>query len=361
MWQSIPEFPNILASESLNQYNKLPKTGKPVCHGGKVEWTVLACILAVYAKDADNYKARVISLGTGLKCLPFNKLDKGQLVHDCHAEVIARRGFIRYILEQVEGKCQDEGSPFELIDNRLHVRPDYSFHMYISQSPCGDASMSALADMQSAESFAAFQAGVKRKAMAVDALSMNTYSNKKQKMETADDHVFHRGRYGFDKVGVLRTKPGRVDSEPSLCMSCSDKLARWNVLGLQSALLSTVVNAPIYLDSIVVGDMYDKESLERALYGRLKDLHGLPTPFKVNRPKLYHATVPFASSKLKLLLEMRNPIPSGTAISWVTGSQKTEVIVHGLKQGAPKGKPISPKTRSSLCKAALFQKAFDAG
>lgn len=34
-----------------------------------------------------------------------------------------------------------------------------------------------------------------------------------------------RGRDGFALHGVLRTKPGRADSPPTKCMSCSDKIA----------------------------------------------------------------------------------------------------------------------------------------
>lgn len=34
-----------------------------------------------------------------------------------------------------------------------------------------------------------------------------------------------RGRDGYALFGVLRTKPGRSDSPPTLCMSCSDKIA----------------------------------------------------------------------------------------------------------------------------------------
>lgn len=72
---------------------------------------------------------------------------------------------------------------------------------------------------------------------------------------------------------MLLNSVGRLDSEPTLCMSCSDKIARWNVLGLQSALLSNKYH-PIYLDSIIVGDMFDQQALERALYGRMTLIKG---------------------------------------------------------------------------------------
>ncbi|GAB4823446.1 hypothetical protein N2152v2_010492 [Parachlorella kessleri] len=50
--------------------------------------------------------------------------------------------------------------------------------------------------------------------------------------------------------GVVRRKPGR--GEATLSLSCSDKLARWRLLGLQGSLLSGLLAAPLHLSSITV-------------------------------------------------------------------------------------------------------------
>ena len=104
------------------------------------------------------------------------------------------------------------------------------------------------------------------------------------KKSSAADHDLNsnaasRGRDNYALLGVLRTKPGRADSPSTSCMSCSDKIARWNVLGIQGALGSRVLE-PLYLTTIVIGEVPPEmremigEDSERAFWARLGNIKG---------------------------------------------------------------------------------------
>ena len=87
----------------------------------------------------------------------------------------------------------------------------------------------------------------------------------------------NRGRNNYQLYGVLRTKPGRADSPPTLSLSCSDKIASWNLLGVQGALASRFLE-PIYISSVTIGEVdinmqqVVSEDCNRALSERLSIL-----------------------------------------------------------------------------------------
>ena len=61
---------------------------------------------------------------------------------------------------------------------------------------------------------------------------------------------------------IYECRDGVLQGQRLLTMSCSDKIARWNVLGLQGALLSSIVN-PVYLHSIVLGSLLHPNHMYR--------------------------------------------------------------------------------------------------
>lgn len=116
-------------------------------------------------------------------------------------------------------------------------------------------------------------------------------------------------------------------------------------------MLADLIDKPVYLDSIVVGDMYDHDALKRALYGRLENLKGnvhmsishvvvltfgyvdLPKPYKLHRPRIYHTDIEFESSKLKMEEDNKGTvIPSGTSKGFYTDSLLFTAHSHTLHQ-----------------------------
>jgi tRNA-specific adenosine deaminase 1 len=69
---------------------------------------VLAAIVLI--TDENNHV--VLSIGTGTRCLPAQQLLEhyDDLVHDSHAEVLARRAFIRFALQEALLKKQGSDS-----------------------------------------------------------------------------------------------------------------------------------------------------------------------------------------------------------------------------------------------------------
>ena len=147
---------------------------------------------------------------------------------------------------------------------------------------------------------------------------------------------------------------------------CSDKIARWSVTGLQGALLSHIVK-PIYLRTLVVGELFDEDALHRAICSRLSEIALLVAPYAVHLVRIIHTQLRFPFSQPSLLLLSSDGengdvklVAAAGAICWARGVIPnspcvSEVLVQGRKQGhAVKKGAGDIRARSILSKISLF-------
>ena len=68
--------------------------------------------------------------------------DGGNTVHDSHAEVLARRGAVRWFLEEIHRTKTPDSSGsgslwiHEISQGKFALRPDVLVHLYVSTLPC---------------------------------------------------------------------------------------------------------------------------------------------------------------------------------------------------------------------------------
>ncbi|KAM0867670.1 hypothetical protein ACQ4PT_026481 [Festuca glaucescens] len=171
------------SSAALRRYSSLPKKGKPQ---GR-ESTVLAAFLL--SSPQDPLGPAVLSLATGTKCLGASRLGpRGDLVHDAHAEVVARRALLRLLYAEIGA----DSPPSWLVPSgsggRWRLRDGYQLHLYITQLPCG---------------------------------VMPVPPSPSEVPRIQPDIVVN----GCGDGGFVQRKPGRGDT--TLSMSCFDKITRW--------------------------------------------------------------------------------------------------------------------------------------
>ncbi|XP_045154283.1 double-stranded RNA-specific adenosine deaminase [Echinops telfairi] len=272
-------FHDQIAMLSHRCFNALTNSFQPSLLGRKI----LAAI--VMKKDAEDLGV-VVSLGTGNRCVKGDSLSlKGETVNDCHAEIISRRGFIRFLYsELMKYSAQTaKDSIFEIAKGggKLQIKKTVSFHLYISTAPCGDG---ALFDKSCSD----------RAVESTESRHYPVFENPKQgKLRTKVENG--EGTIPVESSDIVPTWDGIRLGERLRTMSCSDKILRWNVLGLQGALLTHFLQ-PVYLKSVTLGYLFSQGHLTRAICCRVtRDgkafEDGLRQPFIVNHPKVGRVSV----------------------------------------------------------------------
>ena len=269
---------------------------RQVCHN-LLEPMYDEVFAAVLMTRPASYGAEIVSIGSGTSFINHHRyqipIKNGETVLDCHAEVLARRGLVEFLFHQIK-TAQYDKSILSKIAGKYQVKEGVRFHLFVNKVPCGDAFIP-------------------------------------WKAKGARAGCLHY-RKDDGEGNVLDVPPGK-ENQYKVC--CSAKIALWNVVGLQGALLAQLLTHPVYLSTIFVKGAYDGEregtvceaSLKRAFFGRLQGLQDLPDGYKVNEPAI-----------VVLPSDGGTSVGSGsqkhTAFCWAAGYKKEEMIE--TTSGSPK-------------------------
>ncbi|CAN3368856.1 tRNA-specific adenosine deaminase 1 [Diutina catenulata] len=293
-----------IATAVLREFDKLKPGEKPQTRSnGQVEWSVLAGVCLLTACEVE-----CVTVATGVKVMPdcIRDYSEGMIVQDCHAEILALRAFNWWVLDKLTDQTY-----FEIVDGKYNLKKRYNVILYISEPPCGDASMAYVAKEEPAWKRAKFENSI------------------------------IRGRAHYDRLGVVRTKPGRADSIPTKSKSCSDKLALKQKTGLLNSLVSSVA-LPIFLDKVVVPSAKLVESDMTRSFGRLYSNKAISIEgLEVDKYEYCKGI---------------DKVAADSCVVKVVGGP-CDVLVNGVKRGAyRKGKPPKLHGRSFVSNQSLWQK-----
>ncbi|KAG7825650.1 hypothetical protein KL909_000882 [Ogataea angusta] len=320
--------PSKLENKTLHQFrNARPKETETTVLAGlvKIESNSRPIDQAKRQKVAEKPQLDVLAVCTGMKVTPAAKLEhsQGRLVHDSHAEILCLRLFNWLVLQEMKAIRENSGSELLI---RGHSTEQYRFKnnsqfaLYISEIPCGDASTENLRD---------------------SVADQTDWHNLEETEGTL------RGRNGLNRLGSVRTKPGRKDSPISYSKSCSDKLCLKQFTSMLSSLVYDLVDDPPYLSFLVLPKQkINKAAIERCFRDRIKMSRELSSYYHPLTVLATDLPSPFAGST-----------PSNLSILYCPPRSYLQVLNKGVRNGCPAKKSVQYQHQSDVSRQKLAELA----
>jgi hypothetical protein len=240
--------------ESLGVRGSKPQTN---------QWTVISAFLSYKRPSSHELQGnlRILTFALGNKCVAAPSEREKQVV-DMHAEILARRELELLLLDGIKvlesghqlrySSADSDSSAYETLESL--VSSDAELFLYSSHMPCGSASNAAHLDRLDKE----------------DTILRAIVEGGDGRVHDRPNSTFRHDRV-VGSIPPLSKKPSRADARPTTCYSCSDKLSRYQILGMEGGRLARVFEewnwTPLRLYGIIVGeDFHDGLGL-KALFG----------------------------------------------------------------------------------------------
>ena len=320
-------FANTIATVAIQQYRHVVQD----LGGIQFQQTALAAFVLQIFEEEKETEFLVASLGIGTKFLTKEKIledVEGECVRDMHAEVTARRGFVSFLYEQLEKCTEKEGSIVfdrDLSGNKFHLKTNVHIHFYTSSQPCGNACLKKFAKNrkegdQYGTTSASICPDIAHAPKSFSAVREGEISLLLKGSPPASEGHAGRNRI-LSPTGTHFVSQANFEASNSCVHTCSDKIARWNLLGLQGSLLRHFIPGTIHMRSCTIGRKFGRPFSERALCCRLQNIE-MPT---VNHPVLLCTSVKLDES----VYEGANAgavFAETRCIAWAYGSSGASMI-----------------------------------
>ena len=321
--------------------------------------TVLAAFLV---QDGNSTCPKAVAFGIGTKFLTRIKAFSSDgtyiRVGDCHAEILAKRAFRKYLLDQLNiltGKYGTSILEFsDPIDMRAQLRANVTIHFYSSSQPCGNASIKRWAksskpkqytlssydypsEMHSRFHVTARDQGQVSLLLKKDSLN-NVIASSIPSWNTQTVNTLILPKCisstivlsSMAKITDDYIPPGitTIHSKGGSHLTCSDKIAFWNTLGIQGGILINILK-PIYISTITNGRKFSEIHSQRAFCCRVQDFKYVTESniFCTHHPTMLGTSVKFDTSIIHTSGEDAGAsFAEYRSLSWCEGDVSAEVI-----------------------------------